>query len=434
METPAASPFVRGVAGILVLQGAILVVSVAAGAVVARALGPAGKGLLTLALLVPMTAETLLNGGLGLAYAYYAGAGRMRIRELSANALFFALVVGFGGLLLIAVLLLTRALDVILPGLSREAVAVASAAFPFLLLNRYLAGIAQGFGKLRTVYAVKLAEMCVVLGLLLVLVVWSGGGPFSAIVAYVGGTLVATVLLMGVMRTLGGDLRPRWDRPLARASLSFGLRGHAGNILQYMNYRLDMFFVVYFLGPAALGLYSVSVRLAELLWHLPDAVGFAILPKAAGARAGEMDRFTARAATATVGLTLAAAGGLALVGRPLIQLVYSDAFTAAFLPMLALLPGVVLLGGAKVITNDIAGRGYPHYNSINAGIGLLATVVLDLLLIPRFGILGAALGSSFAYALVLGIAVAFFRHLAGTGTHGGPGHPDALGMSPPASR
>lgn len=76
--------------------------------------------------------------------------------------------------------------------------------------------------------------------------------------------------------------------------------------------------------------------------------------------------------------------------------------------MLALLPGVVFLGSAKVLTNEIAGRGYPHYNSINAGLALVLTVILDLMLIPQYGVLGAALASSIAYMVIFFVAIGFY--------------------------
>jgi O-antigen/teichoic acid export membrane protein len=96
------------------------------------------------------------------------------------------------------------------------------------------------------------------------------------------------------------------------------------------------------------------------------------------------------------------------VGRPVIDFVFSSAFSDAYIPLLVLLPGVVLLGGSKVLTNEIAGRGYPHYNSLNAALALVVTVVLDLVLIPRYGVLGAALASSAAYTLILFTAIGFY--------------------------
>jgi Na+-driven multidrug efflux pump len=76
--------------------------------------------------------------------------------------------------------------------------------------------------------------------------------------------------------------------------------------------------------------------------------------------------------------------------------------------MLVLLPGVILLGSAKVLTNEMVGRGYPQYNSINAGIAFILTVMFDLILIPRLGVLGAALASSISYTAVFLASVGFY--------------------------
>ena len=168
-----------------------------------------------------------------------------------------------------------------------------------------------------------------------------------------------------------------------------------------------MFIVNYFLGPAGAGLYSVSVRLAELLWYLPNAVGFAIFPKVAATGADKMNAFTPRVFRMTLGLTVLGALGLALLGKPIIQLVYSSVFESAYVPMLVLLPGVVLLGGAKVLTNEMAGRGYPLYNSVNTSLTLMVTVLLDWVLIPRFGIIGAALASTIAYITMFVMTIGF---------------------------
>jgi O-antigen/teichoic acid export membrane protein len=120
-----------------------------------------------------------------------------------------------------------------------------------------------------------------------------------------------------------------------------------------------------------------------------------------------MNAFTPRVFRTTLALTALGGMALAVVGRTLIVLIYGEAFATAYGPLLALLPGVVLLGGAKVLTNEIAGRGHPHYNSVASALGLGLTIVLDLLLIPRFGVLGAAIASSLAYAAIFVAAIVF---------------------------
>ena len=67
-----------------------------------------------------------------------------------------------------------------------------------------------------------------------------------------------------------------------------------GNVLQFFNYRLDLFLVNYFLGPSGVGIYTVAVSMGEMLWYLPNAVSFVIFPKAANTSKEAMNRFTPR--------------------------------------------------------------------------------------------------------------------------------------------
>ena len=233
----------------------------------------------------------------------------------------------------------------------------------------------------------------------------------GAVIAVLLSLALSLAMLMRALRGHGASFRPRWRRPVVATTLKFGLRGYVANLLQFFNYRLDLFLVNFFLGAAGAGIYTTSVGMAEMLWNLPNAVGFVIFPKAANSSAEEMNRFTPRVFRATLALTAAGGVLLALVGKPFINIVYTSAFAAAYLPLLALLPGVVLLGGAKVLTNEISGRGYPQYNSIGSGASLVLTVIFDLLLIPRYGVLGASLASTISYGMIFLLALAFYRRV-----------------------
>ena len=115
--------------------------------------------------------------------------------------------------------------------------------------------------------------------------------------------------------------------------------------------------------------------------------------------------------TVTLGLTLIGAIGLAIVGPWLIPLLFSSRFKGSYVPMVALLPGVILLGGGKVLTNDIAGRGHPEYNSITSGLALGLTVGLTVWLIPKYGILGASLASTIAYSTAFLASLVVYRKI-----------------------
>jgi O-antigen/teichoic acid export membrane protein len=124
-----------------------------------------------------------------------------------------------------------------------------------------------------------------------------------------------------------------------------------------------------------------------------------------------MNRFTPRVARWTFGLSLIAGLGLAGFAPLMIRLLYSPAFSAAYGPLLWLLPGTLVFGIATVIAHDIAGRGYPQYNAFVAVLTLLLTVPLYLLLIPRWGAVGAAVASSISYGATTVLTLVVFRRL-----------------------
>ncbi|MCX7852320.1 MAG: oligosaccharide flippase family protein [Caldilineales bacterium] len=407
----AAGRFVHHVLTTFGTQWLVLGLALVNAAVVARELGPAGKGTVTLATLVTTSLVLFLGGGLNLANAYYAGSGRVEIPRLTANAVAVALLVNGLAAVLVTGFFLTGWWQRLLPGMPAEILLLALAWFPALLLREYVLGILQGRRRIPTVNLINLTQTLLTLVGTVGFVVGLGWGLVGAMLAVVLAGWMALGLSLGLAQREGARWRPLWNRALLRMTLSYGLRGWLANILQFFNYRLDTFLLNGFVGAAVVGLYSVAVALAEMLWYLPNAVGFVLFPRAAATAAAAMNRFTPRVLAATMALTALAAVALAVFGRPLIVLVFSARFAAAYAALLALLPGAVLMGGAKVLANDIAGRGFPQHNSLAAGVGLIVTVVGDLLLIPRYGAMGAGLASSAAYAVVFGLTLSLYRRV-----------------------
>jgi len=81
----------------------------------------------------------------------------------------------------------------------------------------------------------------------------------------------------------------------------------------------------------------------------------------------------------------------------LIPLIFGARFAPSVPVIWWILPGTVALAVAKVMCSDLMARGTPQYATIFAFVSLIITVSLDLVLIPRMGIQGAALASSLAY-------------------------------------
>jgi len=113
-------------------------------------------------------------------------------------------------------------------------------------------------------------------------------------------------------------------------------------------------------------------------------------------------------------LTILLATGIGAVGPLAIGLLYGEAFTGAVVPLLILLPGVVLVSQVHIFYSDLNGRGKPGATTISALLSLLVTIILDLALIPRYGIIGAAIASLCAYAVEFLVAGSFFISYSGS--------------------
>jgi O-antigen/teichoic acid export membrane protein len=403
--------FITNVSSTFLVQVLHLFLYLATTAILARWLGPEGKGTIALALLVPGMLNIFLSGGVNVANVYFAGSRKLDVSILTENSVKFTIFSTLLGIFIVGILIATRGLSILVPGIKPWLVFIAMVGLPFSMLNSYLSAILQGRQHILMVNVINLFQSISLLTLTVLFVIGLKMGLLGALLSYLGSGLVSLTILIIVLFKEKGVFRPHWNLSGMRSILSFGLKGHIGNIFQFFNYRADTFVLNYFMGAEGVGIYSVSVGLAELLWHFPNAVGFVIFPKAAATKPEVMNVFTSRILCVTLGVTTLGAVGLVILGRSIIRLIFSLTFMDAYLPMLVLLPGVIFLGGAKVLTNEIAGRGYPQYNSITAGVAFVLTILFDLIFIPRFGIIGASLASTISYSAIFFMAIGFYFNI-----------------------
>jgi O-antigen/teichoic acid export membrane protein len=95
--------------------------------------------------------------------------------------------------------------------------------------------------------------------------------------------------------------------------------------------------------------------------------------------------------------SLGAVSALALYW--LIGLVFGDAYKDAFLPFSWLLPGIVLWAGARIQANYLAALGKPEWNTYVAIAVLIINISGNIILIPIYGAIGAAIATSIAYGV-----------------------------------
>ena len=189
----------------------------------------------------------------------------------------------------------------------------------------------------------------------------------------------------------------RPDRALFREVVTYGLRGQAGGILTLLNLRLDFAILGAMAGPAVLGVYAVASKYAELLRLPGTALTWVSYPRMAALSPDEAGQRARRLLLPCIGVIVTAAIPLALLCSPVMTLLYGQRFHSAVAPAQVLLVGMLLGGASGVASGYLYGRGRPGMNSLAMGCGVAVTVGLDLLLIPKFGVMGASVASTAAY-------------------------------------
>jgi peptidoglycan biosynthesis protein MviN/MurJ (putative lipid II flippase) len=115
----------------------------------------------------------------------------------------------------------------------------------------------------------------------------------------------------------------------------------------------------------------------------------------------------------TLLVTGIAALGAAAVSPVVVPAIFGSEFDESVLPFVWLLPGTVAAAGTKILAAYVFSRGRPLINAQVGVVVLVVTIVGDLLLIPPFGVPGAAVASSLAYCCGLALTAVAYRRLSG---------------------
>ena len=368
--------------------------------IIARALGPDGNGQYAMAILLPTLMVNFLNLGVGPATVYFVGRGDLTAGQAVRGNLWLGIRVaglGFAG----GLPLLYFFGEALFPGVSRELLLLGLAAFPVSLLFAYLNTILQGLEDFRAFNATTLIPPYVALGGTALTLQALGMGTQAAVAAYLVGQILGLAAAITFLRRKErGQSAQQPIAGQARKVLGYGWKAHLSNILAFVNYRVDIFLVNFFLNPAATGVYVIAVQIAERLWMLSQAASTVLLPRLSAMHEDPAARL--RLTNRTFGVVLlltAVAGGLgALTLHWLLVPVFGREYAEAMDAFLWLLPGIIAGAGARVQSNCIAAAGKPEWNMYVAVSVVTTNVVLNIMLIPAFGIVGAAMSTSASYA------------------------------------
>jgi O-antigen/teichoic acid export membrane protein len=372
----------------------------------ARLLGPAAKGDYYLLTFLPPTLMVVAQLGLAQAFAFDSARGLMtRLVERTV-----ILTLAISTPILIAVLLLLPVLQrSLFHGVDSANIVVPLLALPLLMNATLTTAIVVGRQAARWLAGVNILFSVSATTLILILSGILGLGVRGAIAAFlISATIQAIGFFVAASRVRAAVASN--GSTSTRALLRYGLPYYPGSLTQFFGYRADVYILALLLADAAAGLgyYSMAVSMAELVFFFPNAVSAFFFPHVAAAGREDADRQVPIVSRVT--LLLTAAVGLALVPISALAIaILLPAFGPSLPALYVILPGVIAVSVSKVLGGYVSGLGRTGVTSKINIAAFVLNIVLNIVLIPPLGIIGASAASlvsytasSVAYSIVAG--------------------------------
>jgi O-antigen/teichoic acid export membrane protein len=263
--------------------------------------------------------------------------------------------------------------------------------------------------RARAFFVTTILNVIAAIALTVVLVVGLDEGARGLLL---GSYLTGAAFVVGLIALHWRQLSLRIDRALLRRLFRFGLPTMPAEVSLYLLNFVDRLIIVRTLGLAEAGLYSLAVKFAQAVNVLVRGFQLAWPPLAYSIRDDEEAR-----RTYAVVVTLFVAGcafvvtGMWLFSRWIVRALAAPKFFDSYEAIGLISIGVTLYALYQVLVVILGRTGRTEFNFPAAIGALVANVVLNLILVPPLGIVGAGLALALSYLLGLGLMYAFTQRL-----------------------
>ena len=283
-------------------------------------------------------------------------------------------------------------------GLSVPAFAACTLLTVPLIAGTLLTAAEAGRGRVIGAIAANAFTLAVYPVGIVALMLSTRAGPGELFVVYAASQIATTAVLLFL------SLRDRADVETSSSVgpyLRFAIRANPSALAMLLLVRVEVPLLQTLAGPVAVGLYATALPLAEIFLVVPTILTLVLLPKTAQQAVTRGD--VIRLVTLTSLFSATCAVGIGLAAPMLVPLLFGDRYAGSVPILWVLLPGIVVLGAARVSQISMLARRQFAVPTLAAVGGLVVAVIGLAFWIPRLGAVGAALGATVAFATVAAI-------------------------------
>jgi len=278
---------------------------------------------------------------------------------------------------------------------------------PFSYMVESIIATLNGLREMKLVSFLNVTSKSLNFGLVLIPIIL-GYGIKGAVIGIIIATIIYAFIALFFFSNFIFHLTFSKFRETAKKLLHFGIQTVISGIVSIMLYRIDVLMIGYFMTSTEVGIYSVAIGIARMIWIIPQSINTVSYPTFSYYWGkGEHDvvnklfnkglKYSA-CMLAPIGL------GLAIFGKDAILLLYGTKFLPAVLPLQILLIGAVVRGIWISIGTIFSAVGRVDLGYKIPPLTAIPNILLNYILIPYYGIPGAAIATTLSFFINLSVS------------------------------
>lgn len=395
--------FINDIFRVGISNGLIILFSLLSSIITARYLGPDKNGIIAGLLVYPSLFMSIGSLGIRQSTTYFLGKNiysEEKIKTAITQIWLFTTIFSITSCFLLMYFFSNSGYNLLL-------ILLALIPIPFTLFNTYNSGIFLGKNDIKTFNQINWIPAFITLLATFFLVILLKLDISGAMLALIGGPIFISLILLFKNKFINSfSLAFNWK--VIKDMLSLGIVYAIALLVINLNYRIDIIFLDRLSTPLEMGLYAKGATFSQFLWQIPMVLSTIVFARSATAKNDiEFSKKTTQLLRISFIAVTMVSFIIYLLSDIIIITMYGEEFRKSIDVLNILLPGVVILTIFKVMNMDLAGRGKP-WISMKAMIpALIINIILNLVLIPKFGAYGASISSTSSYS-VAGILFLYF--------------------------
>lgn len=299
---------------------------------------------------------------------------------------------------------------------------IVSFVFPFIALEKATLGFLNGLRQMRLFALISITQSILTIILTIALVL-CGYGPRGAVLSFVLPIVLMSLFSLFSIRKSLAKPKLEYCKPAIKMLLAFGGYVILANSVDRIQAYSDSIMLGYFMKEIDVGIYAVAILLSQAIRLPSQAIQMITSPTIAthwgNGNIDNIEKLINKAIKYTAVFIVPVSFLVVFLAREIITLIFSVEFVPAVFPFQILVIGAVVGAIQASVGGALSSTAYVSMIFKISGITSVANVILNLLLIPRLGITGAAIATSTSMVVGVLLHLYFTQRLIGVRIHWG---------------